>query len=85
MEYDKVSAIYRLREAAERHDKLAEQIGDVPTGLERQRILDARIELERRTREAVEACVYCGRRHHDDEPDCAPPGSNVIEGDFGSD
>ena len=80
---DKVSAIYRLREAAENHGKILEQTGDAPTSTERRQILDARLELEQRTREAVEACVYCGRPHADDEASCDAPRGQVIEGKFG--
>jgi len=81
---DKVAAIYALREAAEKHAKLEAALGGKPGPKERDLLLDARIELEQRTQQAVETCVHCGRSHVDDDPDCeAPPApGTVISVDF---
>ena len=81
---DKVAAIYALREAAEKHAKLEAEIGDRPSANERDLLLDARIELEQKTQQAVETCVHCGRPHSDEDADCetSPPPGTVISVDF---
>ncbi|MGA3036530.1 MAG: hypothetical protein ABSE64_03505 [Vulcanimicrobiaceae bacterium] len=82
---DKVAAIYELREAAEQHARIEAKVGEKPRGTDRDRLLDARIELEQKTQRAIESCVYCGRAHSDDEDDCdGGKGSkgNVISIDF---
>jgi hypothetical protein len=80
---DKVAAIYELREAAERHARVELAVGKKPKGKDRDRLLDARIELEEKTQRAVESCVYCGRPHADEERACEKPnGNNVISVDF---
>ncbi|HTX03665.1 MAG TPA: hypothetical protein VMD07_08275 [Candidatus Acidoferrales bacterium] len=67
---DKVAAIYELREAAEQHARIEANVGERPKGTDRDRLLDARIELEQKTQRAIESCVYCGRDHADDEDEC---------------
>ncbi|HEY1729003.1 MAG TPA: hypothetical protein VGG22_11565 [Candidatus Baltobacteraceae bacterium] len=82
---DKVAAIYELREAAEAHARIEAKVGEKPKGSDRDRLLDARIELEQKTQRAIESCVYCGRSHTDDENECdSGQGSkgNVIPVDF---
>lgn len=82
---DKVAAIYELREAAEQHARIEAKVGEKPKGTDRDRLLDARIELEQKTQRAIESCVYCGRAHADEENDCdSGKGSkgNVIPIDF---
>lgn len=81
---DKVAAIYELREAAEQHARIEATVGEKPKGKDRDRLLDARIELEQKTQRAIESCAYCGRPHADDEDDCGdkPPRDNVIPVDF---
>ena len=79
---DKVAAIYELREAAEAHARIEAKVGEKPRGTDRDRLLDARIELEQKTQRAIESCVYCGRAHADDcEPDNDQHGK-VIPVDF---
>jgi hypothetical protein len=78
---DKISAIYALRDAAEKHARLEAEIGDEATVAERHALLDARLHLEEKTQAAVEACVYCGRSHADGD-DCTP-GGKLIQGNFG--
>jgi len=82
---DKVGAIYELREAAEEHARIEARVGSRPKGKDRDRLLDARIELEHKTQRAIESCVYCGRSHTDDEDECVqrePSGAKVIPVDF---
>lgn len=82
---DKVAAIYELREAAEQHARIEAKVGEKPKGTDRDRLLDARIELEQKTQAAIESCVYCGRPHNDDDDECdSGNGSkgNVIPIDF---
>jgi len=81
---DKLAAIYALREAAEKHAKIEAAIGEKPSAQDRDLLLDARIELEQKTQDAVETCVHCGRPHSDEEPDCkpSPPSGTVIPVDF---
>jgi hypothetical protein len=80
---DKVTAIYNLREAAAKHAKLEMAVGENPKGPQRDELLDARIDLEQKTQQAVESCVHCGRPHADDIDDCASEGNgSVIPVDF---
>lgn len=80
---DKVAAIYQLREAAAKHAKLEMAAGENPPGPERDELLDARIELEQKTQQAVETCVHCGRSHADDTDDCpSDQNGSVIPVDF---
>jgi hypothetical protein len=81
---DKVAAIYELREAAEQHARIEVAVGEKPKGNDRDRLLDARIELEQKTQRAIESCVYCGREHTDDGDECGGTSSrnNVIPVDF---
>ncbi|MGH7715279.1 MAG: hypothetical protein ACREML_04700 [Vulcanimicrobiaceae bacterium] len=79
---DKVAAIYELREAAEQHARIEATVGEKPKGKDRDRLLDARIELEQKTQRAIETCAYCGRPHTDDECEGEPPRDNVIPVDF---
>ena len=81
---DKVTAIYNLREAAAKHAKLEMAVGENPNGTQRDDLLDARIDLEQKTQQAVETCVHCGRPHTDDVGECASDQaeSSVIPVDF---
>jgi hypothetical protein len=68
---DKVQAVYALREAAETNARIEEATQNRSDTEARLLRLDARVTLEQRTREAIEACVHCGREHcedgHDDD------------------
>jgi hypothetical protein len=80
---DKVAAIYDLREAAEQHARIEVAVGEKPKGKDRDRLLDARIELEQKTQRAIESCVYCGREHTDENDECeGNTRDNVIPVDF---
>ncbi|MGH7660415.1 MAG: hypothetical protein ACRENA_05815 [Vulcanimicrobiaceae bacterium] len=75
---DKVTAIFALRDAAARHAKLEMAVGENPSGHDRDRLLDARIDLEQKTQQAVETCVHCGRPHTDDAGECAGDQSGTV-------
>ena len=75
---DKVTAIYALREAAAHHAKLEMAVGENPTSHDRDRLLDARIELEQKTQHAVETCVHCGRSHADEAGECANDSTGTV-------
>ena len=71
---NKVNAIYSLRDAAE-HKAVAEMIlRDEPSPAHREALLDARLELEAKTQDAIDACHTCELEHS---------GGNVIDVDFG--
>ena len=60
---EKVEAIYSLREAAEAK-VLAELKADAErTPAARDALLDAQIELESKTQDALQACHECGHAH----------------------
>ncbi len=64
----KTEAIYSLREAAEAK-ALAEVKAEAnPTPAARDALLEARLELEAKTQDAVEACHECGHTHAADAP-----------------
>ncbi|MFN2461389.1 MAG: hypothetical protein ABR591_11980 [Candidatus Velthaea sp.] len=65
---DKVEAIYKLREAAERKAR-AEHIAErdsSPTA--KHALLDAKLTLEAKTQDAIEACHECEHEHGGDQP-----------------
>ena len=64
----KMEAIYSLRDAAEAK-AVAEVIAEVnPSPAARDALLEAQMELEAKTQDAVEACHECGRPHAADQP-----------------
>jgi hypothetical protein len=64
----KTEAIYSLREAAEAK-AVAEVRADAnPTPAARDALLEAQLELEAKTQDAVEACHECGHPHAADAP-----------------
>jgi anti-sigma regulatory factor (Ser/Thr protein kinase) len=64
----KTEAIYSLRDAAEAK-AIAEVKADAnPTPAARDALLEARLELEAKTQDAVEACHECGQSHAVDAP-----------------
>lgn len=65
---DKVEAIYKLREAAERKAR-AEHVAERDASPDaRHALLDAKLTLEARTQDAIEVCHECEREHPGDEP-----------------
>lgn len=91
----KIAAIYDLREAAEAKANAENAVEIDPTPNSRDALLDAQIELEAKTADAVDACHDCDDTSHDHAPKVAsgsgtPAASrkrtnqddNVIEVDF---
>lgn len=64
----KVDAIYSLRDAAEAKALAEVKANANPTPAARDELLAARLELESKTQDAVEACHECGNLHEADEP-----------------
>jgi hypothetical protein len=72
----KTEAIYSLRDAAEAK-AVAEIVASVhPTAATRDALLDAQLDLESKTQDAVEACHECGLPHAAGEPHYA---DNVLQ------
>ncbi len=84
----KVDAIYDLREAVERKVRAeleAERSND--TGAQAE-FLDASLEVESKTQDAIEVCHACDRAHSSDEPHeirsrIGEHTGNVVEVSFG--
>lgn len=81
MSKNKVQAVYELREAAEEHGRIEEQIGTDRSPENIDRLLDAKERLELKTVQAITACEHCGEAHCDDESHQRK--SNVINVEFG--
>jgi hypothetical protein len=64
----KTEAIYSLREAAEAKAFAEVKAIANPTPDARDALLEARLELEVKTQDAVEACHECGHSHDMDSP-----------------
>ncbi len=64
----KVAAIYDLREAAEAKAKAQVAVENDSTPGSRDALLEAQIELENKTADAVEACHDCDDASHDHPP-----------------
>lgn len=82
MQANKVQAIYALREAAEAKVVAEYQLEVRPSEERREALLDAQLELEAKTQDAIEVCHECGLPHATDEPH-SERGGNVIDVDFG--
>lgn len=88
----KVAAIYDLREAAEAKATAQVAVEMSSTPGSRSALLEAQLDLEAKTAEAVDACHDCDDETHDHAPrrsatvapDRAEPESNVINVDFGT-
>ena len=59
----KIDAIYDLRDAAERKARVQQAVEEQPTKQRKDELLDAKLELERKTVEAIDACHECGHVH----------------------
>jgi hypothetical protein len=79
---NKVEAIYALRDAAEAKAAAEHLLEAKPSETTRGALLDAQIELEAKTQDAIEVCHECGRPHAADEPH-PEGGGKVIDVDFG--
>lgn len=65
---NKVEAIYELRQAAEEKAHAEHVLHAEPSPENRDALLDAQIDLEAKTIDAIEACVECGHAHSASEP-----------------
>lgn len=82
MQQNKIEAIYALRDAAEKSGSAATRLDEHPSPAARDALLAARLQLEAKTQDAIEACHECGHIHGDGDPHGAAGGSNVIDVDF---
>jgi hypothetical protein len=71
---NKVDAIYELRKAAEKKGRIEQRLQAEPTPDKRDALLDAKLELEQKTVQAIDACHECGHAHAAD----GPHESNVV-------
>ena len=74
---EKIDAIYKLRSAAEQKAHAERDLDEKPTPEARDALLDAQVELEKSTYQAITACHECGHEHGEDEPHVVP--DNVIK------
>ena len=82
---DKVEAVFALREAAERHGRAEAAYDRYGDDRRRDQLLDARLEVEDKTKEAIAACQHCGLPHvGEHRPHHEAGEGNVIQVDFGS-
>ncbi|HEV8021413.1 MAG TPA: hypothetical protein VGP41_09145 [Candidatus Lustribacter sp.] len=82
MQANKVEAIYALRDAAEAKAAAEHLLENKPTAANRELLLDAQLELEAKTQDAIEVCHECGLPHAANDPH-PERGANVIDVDFG--
>jgi DNA-directed RNA polymerase subunit M/transcription elongation factor TFIIS len=75
----KVHAIYSLRQAAEAKAVAEMEVKSAGTPASRDKLLDAQIELESKTQDAIDACHECGHAHAANEPHLA---RNIVTVDF---
>jgi hypothetical protein len=67
----KIDAIYDLRRTAEEKARAEHAAAAFPSPEQRTRLLDAQLELEAKTLEAIEICHECGHEH-------APGGPHIV-------
>ncbi len=80
---EKIEAIYDLREAVEAKVRLEVAVDHHATPAARAALLDATLEVEAKTQDAIEVCHECGHFHAADRAHPREAGSNVIDVDFG--
>ncbi len=80
---EKIAAIYDLRDAVEAKVRAEHELEREPSAGARAALLDATLEMESKTQDAIDVCHACGHVHKRDEGHVAIPGDNVIEVDFG--
>ena len=81
--HEKITAIYALRDAVETKVRAEVAVDARPTPAAKDRLLDATLEVEAKTQNAIEVCHECGHDHHPDQPHTTcTDGSNVITVDF---
>ena len=64
----KIDAIYALRKAAEVKAIAEVKVDANSTPASRDILLDAQLDLESKTQEAIDACHECGKSHAENEP-----------------
>lgn len=64
----KVEAIYDLRDAAETKAHAEIALEQEPTPENRDQLLEAQMDLESKTQDAIEVCHDCGHAHASSEP-----------------
>jgi hypothetical protein len=77
----KIDAIYELRKAAEKKVLAEKKLEERPTQQQRDELLDATLDLEKKTVEAIEVCHECGHEHAQGTPHMSTPRDNVIRMD----
>jgi hypothetical protein len=80
---EKIDAIYNLREAVAAKVRLETEVDRASTPDKREALLDATLEMEAKTQQAIEVCHECGHVHHDREHARGDAVDNVIAVDFG--
>lgn len=84
MQKNKIDAIYALREAAEEKALAEVELSAHATKSARDVLLNAQLQLEAKTQDAIEACHECGHAHASDDAHVGSNG-NVIQVAFGKD
>jgi hypothetical protein len=79
---EKIDAIYDLREAVAAKVRLEAEVDRASTPDTRGALLDATLEMEAKTQQAIEVCHECGHVHHDRFHPRGGDDDNVIEVDF---
>ena len=84
---NKVAAIYDVRQAAEEKALAERDLHESPSSDARDALLDAQINLEAKTLDAIEACNECGHVHKSSEPHerIVQRKDNVLDVDFAGD
>jgi hypothetical protein len=80
---DKIEAIYDLRAAVEAKVRAEQAVEREPTLTARAALLDATLDVEAKTQDAIEVCHECGHTHEAQAPHAEKRSGNVIEVDFG--
>jgi hypothetical protein len=80
---EKIAAIYDLRDAVEAKVRAEHELEREPSAGARAALLDATLEMEAKTQDAIEVCHTCGHVHKRDEDHVSQRGDNVIDVDFG--
>ena len=73
---EKIDAVYKLRQAAEQKAHAERDLEESATPEARDALLDAQMELEKTTYEAIKVCHECGHEHGEGEPHT---GDNVVQ------
>jgi hypothetical protein len=80
---EKIAAIYGLREAVETKVRAEQALERAPSPHAQAALLDATLDVEAKTQDAIEVCHRCGHVHPPDAEHFGELDDNVIEVDFG--